>query len=263
MSTIPNPLVEYDSIPAVEQAAGFKLLLPQNTLGHVDKIILIGGEMIQLILSNGIKYRMAKGTADISGDYTDYAEKNEATVGKYTVTEKGFYGKIFSATWTDGEYTFALNTPYGISEKCLSDEVIGTLSPADAVARPNPIVKYDYVFEAEYAVGFAVLVSPKVHNSETLKGVYVIGGDVVELEYANGIIYRIAQGTRDISGVHKKYKQEDAFRVGNYHVLAKGDGSLYYVTLWNDGKFSFSLHTPHGINKAEIVEYISTLTQAN
>lgn len=263
MSTTPNPLVEYDSIPAVEQAAGFKLLLPQNTLGHVDKIILIGGEMIQLILSNGIKYRMAKGMADISGDYTDYAEKNEATVGKYTVTEKGFYGKIFSATWTDGEYTFALNTPYGISEKCLSDEVIGTLSPADAVARPNPIVKYDYVFEAEYAVGFAIPVAPVVHNSETLKGIYVIGGDLAELEYANGIIYRVARGTRDISGIYKKYAHSIAFPVGKYHVLAKGDENRYYVILWTDGKFSFSLYCPHGINKREIEEYINSLTQVN
>lgn len=263
MSTNPNPLVEFDSISAVEKAAGFDLLLPQHTLGQVEKIVLIDGATIQLVLSNGITYRMAKGTDDISGDYTNYAEKNETTVGKYTVTEKGFHGKIFSATWTDGEYAFALRTPYGISAECLSDEVIGTLSPADTVALPNPIVKCGNVFEAEYAVGFAVLVSPKVHNSETLKGVYVIGGDTVELEYANGIIYRIAQGTRDISGVHKKYKQEDAFRVGNYRVLAKGDGSHYYVTLWNDGKFSFSLYTPHGINKAEIVEYISTLTQAN
>lgn len=257
MSDMPNPEVEYDSIQAVEKAAGFNILLPKDTT--VEKIFLIDDKVVHLVLPNGLTYRMAKGSDDISGN-TAYNEEKEIEVGSYKVKERSLYGKIFSVIWTDGNYTFALFAPYGISEKCLIDEVIGTLGAADA-ARPSPIVQYDYVFEAEYAVGFAIPVSPKVHNIETLKGIYVIDGQLAELEYANGIIYRVARGVRDISGVYTKYKYRKAFRVGKYHVLAKGDPNLYYVTLWNDGEFSFSLYCPHGINKTEIVEYISTLTQ--
>lgn len=260
MANIPNPMVEYDSIPAVEKAAGFQLLLPENT--PVEKIFLIDGRTVHLVLPNGLTYRMAEGSEDISGDYRAYAETKPIVVGDYKGTARGFYGKIFSAIWTDGKYAFALYTPYGISDSCLADEVIGTLHTVDTTL-PNPIVRYDYIFMAEYVVGFPILVSPKVHNSELLRNIFVIDDDLVELEYANGIIYRIAPGVRDISGTFKLFKHSEAFRVGNYHVLARGDNGLYYYITWTDGKFSFSLYCPHGINKTEIEQYISTLTQIN
>lgn len=256
-----TPMVEYASIAAVQKAVGFQVLMPQGFSGHVKKIFLIGGKVVHLELSNGLSYRMAKGTDDISGDWTAYPDEKIETVDKYTVTEKGVYGKVFSAAWTDGEFTFTLHTPYGISAEGLS-EMIESLGAADA-ALPSPIVKYDYIFEAEYAVGFGILVPTNIHSSETFRGVCVISGQVAQVEYANDIVYRMARGLNDISGVYKQFGHSDAFSVGKYHVLAKGGSDRYYVTLWNDGKFSFSLYCPHGITRKEIEEFIGSLCLIN
>ena len=261
MENSANPMVEYASIAAVQEAAGFQVLLPQGFSSHVKKIFLIGGKVVDLKLSNSLDYRVAKGTDDVSGDWTAYPEEKTETVGKYTVTEKGVYGKVFTAAWTDGEFTFALHTPYGIGDTGLR-EMIETMEPAGAAA-PSPIVKYDYIFEAEYAVGFGILVPMSLHKEDTFKGVCVIGGTVAELEYVNGIIYRMARGVDDISGVYKTFERSEAFSVGKYHVLAKGRSDCYYVTLWNDGKRSFSLYCPHGINKKVVEEVIGSLSQIN
>lgn len=261
MEGLANPMVEYVSIAAVQEAAGFQVLLPQGVSEHVKAIYLIGGKVVDLKLSNGLDYRMAKGTEDVSGDWNRYAEVNTVTVGKYTVTERGVYGKVFTANWTDGEFTFALRTPYGIGDKGLR-EMIESMEPADTKV-PSPIVKYDCIFEAEYAVGFGILVPMGLHNAETFKGVYVIGGMVAELEYANDITYRTARGVNDISGVYKQYPYSKELTVGKYHVLAKGRPDSYYLTLWNDGEMTFSLYCPHGINQKEVEQFVGSLTLIN
>lgn len=261
MENSANPMVEYASIAAVQEAAGFKVLLPQGVFEHVEAIYLIGGKVVDLKLSNGLVYRMAKGTEDISGDWTHYPEVNTVIVGKYTVTGRGSCGRAFTATWTDGEFTFALRTPYGIREAGLR-EMVESLESAE-MAVPCPIVKYDNIFEAEYAVGFGILVPMDLHTKENFKGVWVISGKAAELLYANDIIYRQAKGVSDISGVYQKFEHSEAFSVGKYHVLAKGRPDCYYVTLWNDGEMSFSLHCPHGINKKEVEQFISSLNLSN
>lgn len=260
METVINPMVEYASLAAVQEAAGFSLLVPKGISAHVEKVFLIAKKVVDLKLSNGLSYRMAKGTDDISGSWTAYPEKKTVNVGKYTVTEKGVYGKVFTAAWTDGEFAFALNTPYGIDSEGLH-ELIEALEPVGETV-PNPVVKYEYVFQAEYAAGFGIPV-PGMHNAETFKGVCVIGGKVAELEYVNGIVYRVARGVADISGIYKRYEHSDGFSVGEYRVLAKGGPDRYYVTLWNNGKMSFSLYCPHGINRKEAEEFIRSLRQIN
>lgn len=261
MENLANPMVEYGSIAAAQEAAGFQVLLPKAAFDCVKAIYLISGKVVHLELSNGLTYRMAKGTDDISGDWTHYPEVNTITVGKYTVTQRIACGRTFIATWTDGEFTFAFRTPYGIPENGLR-EMIEDLEPAE-MALPSPIVKYDYIFEAEYAVGFGILVPMALHNEENFKGVWVISGKVAELEYANGITYRLAKGSADISGVYQKFEHSDAFSVGKYHVLAKGRPDCYYLTLWNDGEMSFSLYCPHGINKKEVEQFIGSLSLSN
>lgn len=260
METVINPMVEYASLAAVQEAAGFSLLVPRGISAHLERVFLISNRVIDLKLSNGMGYRMAKGKDDISGSWTEYPEEKIALVGKYAVTEKGIFGKVLMASWTDGEYAFALNSPYGIDREGLH-EIIGSLEPVgDAIC--NPVVKYEYVFQAEYAVGFGIPV-PAMHNADTLKGVYVISGKVAELEYVNGIVYRVARGVEDISGVYQRYERSDGFSVGDYRVLAKGRADCYYVTLWNDGRMSFSLYCPQGISRKEAEEFIRSLSQIN
>ena len=71
--------------------------------------------MIEVIYFNdtdneGLRIRKAKGTDDISGDYNEYKNVETVKVGDYDVTEKGDEGNIFIVTWTDGTYSYAIDT---------------------------------------------------------------------------------------------------------------------------------------------------------
>ena len=58
----------------------------------------------------GLRIRKAKGTDDISGDYNEYKNVETVKVGDYDVTEKSDGKNIFVATWTDGTYSYAIDT---------------------------------------------------------------------------------------------------------------------------------------------------------
>lgn len=257
-----NPMVKYESIQEAEKALGFSVLFPSVFgTGAVTDIYTIDDKVLHLVLNNGLIYRMSKGSEDISGIYTNYPETNEEKIGNYTVTCKGQYRRVFVILWTDGEYTFSLYTPYGVQPDRVK-ELIESMAEVDYDSLPNPMVEYDYLFEAEYAVGFSVPVASCMHDLSSKK-IFVIDCKVVEIDYSNSITYRVAKGVLDISGDYTVYDYKEEFNVGEYHVLAKGNKDLYYTIIWNDGKFSFSLSCPHGVRRKAIEEFINSLCVIN
>lgn len=69
--------------------------------------------------------RKGTGSADISGDYTDYAKTETVTVGDITVTEKGDGENVFSAVWTKGDYSYAFFSTIGVSADTLAERIAG------------------------------------------------------------------------------------------------------------------------------------------
>lgn len=262
MAELVNPIVEYSAPFLAERALKFPTLYPTIFGSTTEKILVINNEILDLHLSNGLVYRMARGTEDISGVYQSFPDVSECKVGPYTVTMKGCYGKVFVATWTDGKFTFSFHTPYGIGAEEI-EKMVGSLRPVNGMAAPCPIVEYEYRFQAEYAVNFSIKIPGIIHDKAEKKRYFVISGKVAEIVYNDDLVYRMAKGVLDISGVFQKFDTQEEFQVGNYHVLAKGNTDRYYVTLWNDGKYSFSLHAPHGVNRKEIEQFIRTLGVAN
>ena len=260
MQNIANPVVKYATLAEASKALGFEAREPAVLSEGLDEIAVISQKVLHLAYKNGLTYRMAKGTDDISGRYEAYREVNEVSVGGCRVTEKGFYGKVFLACWTDGTYAYSFYTPYGVQPDSIQAliESVG----ADSSGIPCPIVRYDAVYLAEYAVGFGIKVPGCIHN-KAFQAVYVISGKVAEISYANDINYRISKLTGDISGVQNRFPKTDSFRLDRYSVVAKGDDVSYYLTLWTDGKLNYSLYAPHGLNRKEIEEFISTLTLIN
>lgn len=119
---IANPFISCDSMSAAAELAGFELNLPDGA--DKSEIRVIEGEMINVDFSaengSGLSVRKAIGSEDISGDYNSYAETQEITVGSLTATLKGSDGKFNTAIWTDGEYSFALSCPDGMSQEEMS-----------------------------------------------------------------------------------------------------------------------------------------------
>ena len=79
--------------------------------------------IVELRYSNGsneIRVRKGKGTDDISGDYNTYDVTEEQTIDGHTVLCKGNDGLIYTATWTDGTYSYAVMCDAGMSAEQLS-----------------------------------------------------------------------------------------------------------------------------------------------
>lgn len=63
------------------------------------------------------------GTEDISGDFTTYSDVNTEEVNGHSVVMKGNNGKVMVATWTDGNYTHAVQITTGLEHALLVDIV--------------------------------------------------------------------------------------------------------------------------------------------
>ncbi|WP_338976758.1 DUF4367 domain-containing protein [Fusobacterium nucleatum] len=114
---IPNPFVEVKNLDEASKIAGFTLEVPETYEDYKKQVIqAIENDMIEVIYLEeesgyeGLRIRKAKGTDDISGDYNEYRNVESVKVGDYDVTEKGDEGNIFIATWTDGTYSYAIDT---------------------------------------------------------------------------------------------------------------------------------------------------------
>jgi len=124
---IPNPFVDYETLEAAAKAAGFELKAPSSVKGFSEKLIQVcDGEMIQVIFLNGddrLFIRKAEGSEDISGDYNEYSDSRTVTVNGNSVTLRGDDGKVSTAIWTSGGYTYSVSFDTPVSE----DEMTGII----------------------------------------------------------------------------------------------------------------------------------------
>ena len=119
---IPNPWQECTSLEEAGKLAGFSFTAPETVDGYTEcYIAAIEGDIAQVIFSNGdeddstLYFRKGLGGDDISGDSNTYTTIEEQTVDGHTVLCKGNDGLIYTATWTDGEYSYAVMCDAGMS----------------------------------------------------------------------------------------------------------------------------------------------------
>lgn len=124
---IPDPWQECTSLEEAGKLAGFSFTVPETVDGYTERYIAaIEGDIAQVIFSNGdeddstLYFRKGLGGNDISGDYNTYDVTEEQTIDGHTVLCKGNDGLIYTATWTDGEYSYAVMCDAGMSAEQLS-----------------------------------------------------------------------------------------------------------------------------------------------
>lgn len=118
---IPNPIVETSDIKQLKESMPFTIKTPtvMPTGYEVTTTSSISGTLAQIVYSNGtndITYRMAEGTDDISGDYTNYDKVKEITVNDLNVTFKGDESGFKLASWNDGTYAYAISSSAGMEK---------------------------------------------------------------------------------------------------------------------------------------------------
>lgn len=110
---IPNPFVDCKTTLDAGGIAGLIVTEPEIIpAGYTQDLIhAIKDELVEIIYVNGeneLRFRQSKGIEDISGDYNKYKENNTLTVGNIKVITKGEDKKVSVATWTKGDYSYAI-----------------------------------------------------------------------------------------------------------------------------------------------------------
>lgn len=112
-----NPFKEVETMEEAEKLAGFKMVLPEDLPEDTTQnyIEVAEKEMIQVNYNNkekNILIRKAKSSEDISGDYNEYENTKEITVGNKKVTVKGNGENLSLATWTEGDFAYSVGVVY-------------------------------------------------------------------------------------------------------------------------------------------------------
>lgn len=125
-----NPFVTCSTLEEAAQTAGFEMTVPETVKGYEEAVIqAIENQLIQVIWQNGenkIIIRKGTGTDDISGNFNQYAQTEEVTVGDWNVTMKGSAEAVNVAVWTAGDYAYAVSAAKeGLSKDAMADLAAG------------------------------------------------------------------------------------------------------------------------------------------
>ena len=133
---IPNPFQECASLDEAAKISGFTLTVPDEIPGYSTRTIMaISDELSQVIYSNEdseaetqteadtdtdstsaeLLIRKALSTEDVSGDYNEYEATSTVSVGEFSVTMRGNNDLIYVASWTDGDYSYAIDVTDGMT----------------------------------------------------------------------------------------------------------------------------------------------------
>lgn len=251
---IPSPFHEFKTLTEAETFAGLTITLPTKLpAGYAQKLIeAVEKNMIQIVYrsDNGdMTIRKAKGSEDISGDHNKYAEAKEITIGKLQVKTKGENGKIHNATWTEGEYTYAVIDKTGLDSAALSD-MINSMNSGGGIGGdveiPSPFHEFSTLAEAETFAGFKMTLPANMPAGYTQQLIEAVEKDMIQVIYQTGneqLMIRKANGNKDISGDYNEYSESKSLTVGDKKVATKGNNGSIQVATWTEGEYSYSIRS--------------------
>ena len=172
---IPDPFVDCETLDEAKEKAGFDMIIPDAIDGYDSrKIYAIEKELISVVFVNDkdgqICFRKGVGEADVSGDFTEYAETEQVNMGGTTITLKGSDGKANLAVWAKDGYAYSISSTEEVNKVTMTDLVttvnddmaIGgdpsTWGPGNQadVEIPNPFTDCYTLKEAEELAGFSL-----------------------------------------------------------------------------------------------------------
>ena len=126
MIGLPNPFEKKSSLDAANKAAGFSFTSPAKyTTYEAKEYRVIKDEMVEIIYVDSsnpdedIRVRKANGNLDISGDYNSYLTNKIVNDAGIQILLRGEDDRYHAATWTSGDYSFAIDSKAGITENKL------------------------------------------------------------------------------------------------------------------------------------------------
>ena len=126
MTGMPNPFEKKAILDAANKAAGFNFASPvKYTTYEAKEYRVIKDEMVEIIYKDSsnpdedIRVRKANGNFDISGDYNSYLTNKIVNDAGIQILLRGEDDRYHVATWTSGDYSYAIDSKAGITENKL------------------------------------------------------------------------------------------------------------------------------------------------
>lgn len=124
---VPNPWQECKTLEDAAALAGFPFTAPESIEGFSEKYIsAIENDIAQVVFDRSdasLSFRKGLGSEDISGDYNTYAITETKTVDGKSVTCRENDGLVYTATWTDETYSYAITSNTGMTAQQLEQWV--------------------------------------------------------------------------------------------------------------------------------------------
>ena len=85
---------------------------------------------------------------------------------------------------------------------------------------------------------------------------FMSNSSMIEVQYGNNGLIRKTLGVADNSGNKTEYKESVEQSVNGITVTLKGNDGLYYLAVWNDNNFAYTVSAATGVTVDEMTEYI-------
>lgn len=140
---VPNPMVEYDSLEAINKKMDYPMVeLPEDLHYTLEKMYIISGNIVQLDYADeagdiAICLRKAKGSEDISGIYkVDYTQEVLSGIP----VNLGKYEDIHVARFVYEDFSYSVTATglTGVSFDNLLISVTGEIKAEKAAPTPQP-----------------------------------------------------------------------------------------------------------------------------
>jgi len=126
----------------------------------------------------------------------------------------------------------------------------------------NEMVEVNTVDELGDAVGFRVedIAALPFEVKETAYTVYP--GELAEIAYigdSENLYYRKSPGKEDNSGDYNSYLMEAEIIIRDVPVTIKGNNDKYYLAVWTNGEYFYSIQLPDGVTKEKLVSLVEEI----
>lgn len=128
-----------------------------------------------------------------------------------------------------------------------------------AVVVNNPIEQQKNIEELRQVLPFELKAPTLLPKGYKADGVATINKVVAQIRFSKKgatIMYRMAQGTEDISGDSRNYTGDVSQEVNGMQLRMRGDNDRVSVATWNDGTYTYSLFFSKPVHKDMVVNIV-------
>lgn len=125
------------------------------------------------------------------------------------------------------------------------------------IQQSSPVQEYQTLDELAKELPFTLAVPNNLPAGYALQSSAILFGESVQITYSNGtneIVFRMAQGDKDISGDYQTYEQLENVVTPNGDVTLKGRNNLFNLMIWGKDGYSFAVFSNESLPQKTMLD---------